>query len=133
MAPSEAGAEETPSALGNWPVQIKLVPPAAPYLRNADLLLVADCVPFAYGNFHGDLLKDKIVIMFCPKLDPCIDEYIEKMTAIFKNNSIKSITIAHMEVPCCGGTLHIIEQALKKAGKKIPVKELTISISGEII
>lgn len=120
------------SELKQWPVQLKLLNPSAPYFNNSDLLVAADCVPFAYGNFHNDLLKDKIVIMFCPKLDPCIDEYIEKMAAILSGHRIKSITIAHMEVPCCSGTNHVVEKALHMSGKKIPVRDITISVSGEI-
>ncbi len=121
------------SELKQWPVQLKLLNPSAQYFNNADLLVSADCVPFAYGNFHSDLLKDKIVIMFCPKLDPCIDEYIEKMSAIFTNNKIRSITIAHMEVPCCSGTNHVVEKAMHMSGKKIPVRDITISVNGEIM
>lgn len=124
---------EIKSNLRQWPVQLKLLNPDARYFNNADLLIAADCVPFAYGNFHNVLLKNRIVITFCPKLDPYIDEYIEKMTAIFKTHDIKSITIARMEVPCCGGVNHIIEEALKKSGRDIPVKELVISINGVIL
>ena len=120
------------SRLRQWPVQLMLLNPNAPYFDNADLLIAADCVPFAYGNFHNGLLRDKIVITFCPKLDPHVDEYIEKMSEIFSNHDIKSITIARMEVPCCGGVNYVIEQALEKAGKSIPVKVNTISINGEI-
>ena len=131
--PEHAEVHYVESELRQWPVQLKLLNPSASYFNNADLLVSADCVPFAYGNFHNAILKDKIVVMFCPKLDPYIDEYIEKMAAIFKNNRIKSVTIAHMEVPCCSGTLHVIEKALQQSGKKIPVKEITISVNGEIM
>jgi ferredoxin len=119
------------SLLRQWPVQLMLLNPQAPYFDNADLLISADCVPFAYGNFHMDFLHNKIVIMFCPKLDPHIDEYIDKMAAIFSNHNIKSITIAKMEVPCCGGVNFVVDEALQKSGKKITVKDYTISIKGE--
>jgi len=121
------------SELRQWPVQLKLLPTSAPYFRNADLLIAADCVPFAHGGFHGDLLKDKAVIMFCPKLDQGIEDYIEKLARIFAENDIRSITIAHMEVPCCFGTNRVIEQALKMSGKNIPVETKVISIQGEVL
>ncbi len=123
---------EVQSELRQWPVQLKLLNPNAQYFKNVDLLIAADCVPFAYGGFHSNLLKGKIVIMFCPKLDQGIDEYIEKMAAIFSNMNIKSLTIARMEVPCCGGTNHIINEALKKAGRDIPIEEIIISMTGDI-
>lgn len=122
-----------PSSLQNWPVQLQLLNPNAPYLENADLLVAADCVPFAFADFHRRFLQGKILITFCPKLDQTIENYIEKLIAIFKEKNIKSISVVHMEVPCCSGTLTIIQEALKKANKVSPVKEYTISISGEII
>ena len=121
------------SELRQWPVQLKLVPPKAPYFQNADLLIAADCVPFAHGGFHGALLKDKAVIIFCPKLDEGIDAYVEKLSQIFAGNNIKSITVAHMEVPCCFGIDRVIEAALKKSGKQIPVETKVISIQGEVL
>jgi len=121
------------SELRQWPVQLKLLNPAAPYFDNADLLIAADCVPFSYGNFHQRFLKDKIVVMYCPKLDPYIDEYVEKLAAILSLHEIKSITIARMEVPCCGGINTILQKAMEKAGKNIFVKENVINIKGEII
>lgn len=118
-----------PSQLQNWPVQITLVPPNAPYFENADLLIAADCVPFAYANFHQELLKDKIVIVGCPKLDD-FGMYQEKFAQIFQSSNIHSITIAHMEVPCCFGLSQIVQSALSASGKDIPVHELTIGIQG---
>jgi hypothetical protein len=109
-----------------------LVPPHAPYLNNADLLIAADCVPFAYANFHGDLLKGKALLVGCPKLDD-IDFYKEKLSQIVKNNDIKSITYAHMEVPCCSGLIPVIDAAISGSGKKIPFKDVTIGIGGEKI
>lgn len=124
--PSAAQASE----LGQWPVQIMLVPPHAPYLDNADLLIAADCVPFAYAAFHEDLLRGKALLIGCPKLDD-VDYYKEKITEIIKNNNIKSVTYAHMEVPCCFGLVGIIEEAITQAGKEVPFKETVISIRGE--
>jgi ferredoxin len=121
------------SKLQNWPVQLQLMNPYAPYLKNADLLISADCVPYAYAGFHQRFLDGKIMITFCPKLDQTIDQYIEKLAVIFKENDIKSLSVVHMEVPCCSGTVAVVQKALEKAQKFIPVKDYTISISGDII
>ena len=118
------------SELRQWPVQIMLVPAHAPYLKDADLLIAADCVPFAYADFHQDLLKDKVLLIGCPKLDDT-EFYKEKITQILKNNNIKSITCAHMEVPCCFGLVNLLRSAITASGKDIPFKEITISIKGE--
>jgi len=119
------------SELRQWPVQIHLVSPGAPYFKDADILISADCVPFAYADFHRDLLKDKILLVGCPKLDD-VDAYGEKISEIIKYNNIKSITYAHMEVPCCFGLINIIELAINASGKKILFKEITVTIQGEI-
>lgn len=121
------------SELQQWPVQLHLINPNAPYLENADLLLAADCVPFAYPNFHQRFMKGKIVINLCPKLDKDIDKYVEKLADIFKNKNIKSINIVRMEVPCCGGTEWIVEKAMEKAGKLIMPRVNVVSIKGEIV
>lgn len=118
------------SELRQWPVQITLVPSRAPYLQNADLLISADCVPFAYANFHQDLLKGKVLLVGCPKLDDA-EFYTKKLTQIFKENGIKSVTCAHLEVPCCFGLVQIVKEALKSSGKDIPFKEATIGIQGD--
>jgi ferredoxin len=118
------------SELGQWPVQLRLLPVEAPYFENADLLIAADCVPFAYADFHQDLLKGKILIVGCPKLDD-LSLYQEKLNQIFKNNNIKSITYAHMEVPCCFGLLPVIKEAIGSAGKEIPFTDITVTIKGE--
>lgn len=120
------------SMLSHWPVQLKLVPVNAPYFQDADLLIAADCVPFAYPDFHRDFLKGKVVVVGCPKLDD-IAFYIEKLTAIFKTNSISSITVSHMEVPCCFGLVRAVEEALKASGKEVPVKKVKIGIRGDIM
>jgi len=122
----------TASELRQWPVQLALLNPAAPYFDNADLLISADCVPFAYPGFHEKFLKGKILIIFCPKLDADIDGYIEKLAAIFTSHTIPSITILHMEVPCCSGVRYVVDKALAKAGKTIPIDEKTITIDGNV-
>ncbi|MFA5269482.1 MAG: 4Fe-4S dicluster domain-containing protein [Methanoregula sp.] len=124
---------KTASELRQWPVQLALLNPAAPYFDNADLLVSADCVPFAYAGFHREILQGKILIIFCPKLDADIEGYIEKLAAIFTRHTIKSVTVARMEVPCCGGVRYVVDKALEKAGKSIPIEEKTITIQGGII
>ncbi|MBU4304602.1 MAG: 4Fe-4S dicluster domain-containing protein [Candidatus Omnitrophica bacterium] len=121
------------SQLRQWPVQLKLLNPSAPYFNDADILIAADCVPFSFANFHQRFLKGKILIVFCPKLDEAHEEYIEKLTRIIKSNSVKSIMVAHMEVPCCFGTVKMVEEALRKSGKQITLKEYNISLQGTII
>jgi len=121
-----------PSQLRQWPVEMHLLNPAAQYFKNADLLVAADCTAFSYGDFHKDFIKGRVVIIFCPKLDHAYDEYVAKMSAIFERNDIKSVTIARMEVPCCGGTTAIVQEALKQSGKNIPLDIKVISIEGEI-
>ena len=120
-----------PSHLGQWPVQIKLVPPNAPYFNGAHLLVAADCAAYAYGAFHQDFMKDKIAIIGCPKLDET--DYAEKLAEILKHNDIKSITAARMEVPCCGGIAHAVQTAIQIAGKPVPCHIVTISTGGSII
>ena len=124
------GSVKEISALKNWPVQIMLVPPSAPYLKDADLLIAADCVPFTYADFHRELLTGKILLVGCPKLDDTAI-YQEKIIQILKNNKIRSITYAHMEVPCCFGLLKIIKSAIEESQKDIPFTEAVISIKGE--
>ncbi|MCP4756191.1 MAG: 4Fe-4S ferredoxin [Proteobacteria bacterium] len=119
--------EPTESALSHWPVQIHLVPPTAPFLKNADLLVVADCVPVAYANFHRDFLQGKTVMMGCPKLDDG-QSYVEKFADIFRTAGIKSLTVAIMEVPCCSGLPMIVKKALEVSGMDIPLEEVTIGI-----
>lgn len=131
--PTAAKVASGRSELRQWPVQLQLLSPHAPYFKDADLLITADCVPFAQPDFHDRFLKDKILIILCPKLDNVGDHYIEKLTEIFKINNIKSITAVHMEVPCCFGLTRLIEEAVRKSGKDIPVEDVTISIRGEVI
>jgi NAD-dependent dihydropyrimidine dehydrogenase PreA subunit len=121
------------SQLRQWPVQLQLLNANAPYFQDADLVIAADCVPFAYPNFHDRFLKGKALIILCPKLDKVLEQYLDKLTEIFKNNNIKSITLVHMEVPCCFGLSRLVEEALKRAGKNIIIRDYTVSIKGEII
>lgn len=117
--------------LNQWPVQIKLVPVSAPYFDNANLLVAADCAAYAYGNFHRDYMKNSITIIGCPKLDE--GNYDEKLTAILRQNDIKSLTVVRMEVPCCGGIENAVKTALKNCGKLIPWQVVTISTDGKIL
>lgn len=127
-----ADREDVPaeSALVNWPVQIKLAPIHAPYFENADLLIAADCSAYAYGNFHRDFIDGKITLMGCPKLD--MVDYSEKLTELFTRNTIRSITLTRMEVPCCGGLEYAVKQAVAASGKDIPLKVVTIGINGDL-
>ncbi len=126
------GFQNEASALTHWPVQIRLVPPNAPFLKNADLLVLADCAPVAYPNLHRDFLKGKVVLLGCPKFDDA-EAYIEKFTAIFKTASPKSITTVFMEVPCCGGLPMIVQRALEASGKQIPHTEVIITCRGAVM
>jgi ferredoxin len=120
------------SALQNWPVQLHLVPPGAPFLKDRDLLLVADCVPFACAEFHGRLLRGRPVVVGCPKLDDP-QSYVDKLCAILAASSIKSLSVVRMEVPCCSALVRIAEAAMKASGVNVPLEEVTISIQGEIL
>ena len=123
------------SELRQWPIQLMLVNPQAPYFSRpggTDLLIAADCVPFALANFHSEFLKGKSLIIGCPKLDDA-EFYKEKLTELFKNSKIKSVTVVNMEVPCCFGLQHIVKEAIKNSKKKIPYCEVVVSIKGEIL
>jgi NAD-dependent dihydropyrimidine dehydrogenase PreA subunit len=128
-AAAETGSRQ--SMLAQWPVQLHLVPTTAPYFQDADLLIAADCVPFAYADFHKDFLAGKAVVIGCPKLDDN-QLYLQKLTELFRNSTIKSITVMRMEVPCCGGIVMAARQALAACGKDIPLTEVTVGIRGEI-
>lgn len=119
------------SKLSQWPVQIKLLPVNAPYFKDANLLIAADCTAYAYGNFHNEFIKDHITLIGCPKLDE--GDYTEKLTQIIANNDIKSMTIVRMEVPCCGGIENAAKHALQASGKFIPWQVVTISTDGKIL
>ena len=119
------------SQLGQWPVQLTLVPPTAPYFQEADLLITADCVPVAYADYHRDFLAGKAVVMGCPKQPDAGEAYVRKLTDIFRLSTIKSITVLAMEVPCCGGIVTAAKQALAASGKDIPLKVVTVGIRGD--
>ena len=132
--PKKAAAQTMPlqSELRQWPVQLHLAPPGAPYFKNADLLIVADCVPFAYSNFHQEFLKGegKAIAVGCPKLDD-MQAYLEKLIQIITVAHPKSMTVVNMEVPCCFGLVRLVQQALELSGQDVPVKTVTISIRGD--
>ncbi|MBM3254895.1 MAG: 4Fe-4S ferredoxin [Candidatus Omnitrophica bacterium] len=132
QAPNAASPKEIEPQLKNWPIQLMLVPESAPYFKGAELLIAADCVPFSYPSFHERLLKGKILLVGCPKLDDA-GYYQQKLTGIIKNNDLKSITCVRMEVPCCFGLVKIIQEALRLSGKDIAFKEIIVSIKGELL
>lgn len=121
------------SELQQWPVQLKLLNPDAGFFKNAELLIAADCTPFAYADFHRRFIKNKIAITLCPKLDTDLEGYVNKLVEIFRKQDIKSITVVHMEVPCCNGIVQIVEKAIRSSGKNIILRDYTISIDGKII
>jgi ferredoxin len=130
-APSASAAAKPVSQLGQWPCQIKLVPANAPYFDNANLLIAADCTAYAYANIHQDFMRNKITLIGCPKLDE--GDYSQKLAQIFANNDLKSITVLRMEVPCCGGLVHAVKNAMLASGTMVPWKVVTISTDGNII
>ncbi len=125
--------DDQPSELRQWPVQMHLVNPNAPYFRGSDLLLAADCVAYSMGNFHGQYLKGKSLAIACPKLDSDTGVYVEKLTAMIDTAKINSITVMMMEVPCCGGLLNMARTALSLAGRKVPVKKMIAGINGQVL
>lgn len=132
----EKADEETgtrSSQLRQWPVQLHLVPPTAPYYQNKDVLLVADCVAYALGDFHKDYLKGKSIAIACPKLDQGLDVYVQKITAMIDEAKINTLTVMTMEVPCCRGLLQVAQEAVQKAARKIPVKSIVVGIKGKIL
>ena len=136
--PKDADAAETteiaaaPSQLGHWPVQLKLVARTAPYFADADLLLVADCVPVAMADFHQTFLKGRAVAMGCPKLDE-VAFYVEKLGDILQANTIRTLTVLHMQVPCCSGLTHVAREAIAASGKEMPFEDVTVGLRGEVM
>ena len=131
----QAAAAETcavpRSQLMQWPVQIKLVPVKAPYFKNANLLIAADCTAYAYANFHQEFIRNRITLIGCPKLDE--GDYAEKLTAILAENDIKSVTIVRMEVPCCGGIENAAKRAIQASGKFLPWRVVTVTTDGRLL
>ena len=128
-----APVDEVPSELTQWPVQMHLINPAASYFNGADLLVAADCAPFAYGNFHSDFIKGRKMVIACPKLDQGKDIYIQKLTRLIDEARVNTITVVIMEVPCCGGLSQIVQMATQSASRKVPVKEVVIGIRGNVL
>ncbi len=120
-----------PSRLSHWPVQLTLVSPGAPFLKGADVVLAAHCVPFAHAGFHRDFLGGHSLLIACPKLDD-FGAHLAKLTEVFKKSGIRSLTVVHMEVPCCSGLTYMAKEALKLSGQNMPVREVTISVKGGI-
>jgi ferredoxin len=119
-----------PSMLRHWPVQLTLVPPVAPFLQGADLVLAADCVPFAYAGFHRDFLQDHALLVACPKLDD-YQAHQRKLIDILRRSDVKSLTVVYMEVPCCSGLVHMAKQAIEASGRDIPLREVMVGIKGD--
>ncbi|MEE8416358.1 MAG: 4Fe-4S binding protein [Desulfobacterales bacterium] len=130
-APDIGRVEET-SALSHWPVQIRLIPPTAEFLKGADLLVLADCMPVAFPSLHRDFLKEKVVALGCPKFDDA-EGYVNKFAEIFQVADIKSVTVVVMEVPCCAGLPIIVKKGLEISGKEVPIKEVVVSTRGKIL
>ena len=135
QAPEKAGSTEgtRPSQLRQWPVQLHLVGPQAPYFQKADVLLAADCVAYTVGDFHKDYLAGKSLANACPKLDDGQEIYLEKMVALIDEANINTLTVMIMEVPCCGGLLHLAREASRKARRKIPIKCIVVGLRGNIV
>jgi len=129
---SPAGGSESYSELTQWPVQLRLVPPTAPYFADADLLLVADCVPLAMGEFHQRFLKGRSIVIGCPKLDNA-QFHVAKLARILKANKLKSLTVIHMEVPCCSGLTVIARRAIEQSGRRVPIEDITVGLQGSTI
>jgi len=121
------------SQLRQWPVQLHLVNPMAPYFQKADLLIAADCTAFSMGNFHSKWLKDKSLVIACPKLDHGMETYINKLAILIDEAKVNTITVMMMEVPCCGGLLGMVREAKQMSSRNVPVKALVVSIKGEIL
>jgi hypothetical protein len=119
------------SELGQWPIQLHLIPVDAPYFKDADLLIAATCLPFAMPDFHRKFLKGKALAIACPKFDNT-SPYLEKLMAILQRNNINSVTVAHMEVPCCFGLVSLVREAVQRSGVNLPVYDATITVNGEI-
>jgi len=132
-AGAETPAVKVASQLSNWPIQLHLISPQAPYYQGADVLLAADCVAFALGGFHDDYLKGKSLAIACPKLDQGQDVYVEKIKALFEKAKINTLTVLTMQVPCCAGLVNLAMQALSNSVRKVPVKSVVVSLQGEIL
>ena len=128
---SHGEAVQVPGCLSNFPVQIKLLPPNAPYFAGSHLLVAADCTAYAYGDFHREFMQGKVTVIGCPKLDGV--DYTRKLTQIFRDNDIRSVTVVRMTVPCCGGLSHAVKTAIAMSGKEISLRIVTIGPDGQIM
>ncbi|WP_299578950.1 4Fe-4S binding protein [uncultured Sunxiuqinia sp.] len=133
MAPQPAASHSGQSELQQWPVQMHLINPAAGYFKGADLLVAADCAAFAHGSFHQTFIKGKKLVIACPKLDQGKEIYVEKLVRLIDESKVNTITVVIMEVPCCGGLSHLIQLAVERASRKVPVKEIVIGIRGDVL
>jgi len=133
--PDQGGTEaaRVPSELRQWPIQLHLVSPAAPYFQGAEVLLAADCVPFAVGSFHQDMLKGKALAIACPKLDGGQEAYAGKLKGLFEESNIKSLTVAIMEVPCCRGLAQMAINAWEESSRKAPLKAVVVGLRGDVL
>ena len=129
----DGGAAKVPSQLRQWPIQLHLVSPEASYYQGADVVLAADCVPFAMGNFHNDFLKGNALAIACPKLDGGQETYVEKIRAWYKEAKINTLTVMIMQVPCCRGLLATAVQALQGSKRKIPIRYVIVGLQGEVL
>lgn len=125
----KAPAGRLASELRQWPTQLHLVPPSAPYLQDAHLLIAADCAPFAYAEFHRDFIKGKVLVNACPKLDDT-SSYVEKLAAMITQNNVQSVTVTIMEVPCCRGLAMMAQQAIAQSGKDVPLEVAVLGVDG---
>ncbi len=132
-AQEEIPAAKVQSQLRQWPIQLHLIAPTAPYYQGADVLLTADCVAYALGNYHNDFLKGKSLAIACPKLDEGQEVYAEKIKSWFEDAKINTLTVLIMQVPCCRGLLYLAKQALENSKRKVPVKSVVVSLQGEIL
>jgi hypothetical protein len=130
---AQVPAGKVPSQLRQWPIQLHLVSPSAPYFQGADVVLAADCVPFAMGDFHNTYLKGKGLAIACPKLDGGQEVYLEKIRGLFEDAKINTLTVVIMQVPCCRGLASLALQALKESSRKVPVKYVIVSLQGEVL
>lgn len=132
-SPEGAAGAKVPSQLRQWPIQLHLVSPTAPYYQGADVLLAADCAAFAMGNFHGEHLKGKALAIACPKLDSGQETYMAKIQAWFEEAGINTLTILIMQVPCCHGLVGLAAEALRRSSRKVPVRFVVVSLQGDVL
>lgn len=129
----EEATGDVQSQLKQWPIQMHLISPTAPYFQGADVILTADCVAYAMGGFHSEYLKGKSIAIACPKLDEGQDIYLEKIKSWLEDAKINTLTVLIMQVPCCGGLLSLAQQAVQSSTRKVPIKAIVVGLQGEIL